>query len=360
MNNIMLKRDMSKDNAYVLLDPKQLKKGDKIPIVSDTMFNAMINNESKKQYASYLIALVLNMDYNKVYNSIIFVKENLDKDRYIDSKKTVDFVCEIDEEIIGIEMNNNKSRSSLERNISYAADLYKSKMIRGKKYDYRKVYQINLNNFTFEGNDKIIERYSLKNEEGEIFTDKLNFIHIYLPNIAKKDYTNITELEKMLLVYNNEITSSIKLAKGDDILEKFIKDAVEASNDDEIIGLYDKELHLEKLKLSEIEEAKEDARYEGLEEGRKEGKIEGRKEGKIEGIREGKIEILKNMLNKRKSIIEIEDNIGLNRKELIEMVKDNKELSILLQSAIDSTQDEITGSHDKELHLEKLKLSEYN
>lgn len=274
ISNIMLDRIIITEGAYKLKDIKELKKGDKIPIVSDTMFNVMINNESKKEYASYLIALVLKMDYKKVYESIIFVKEQIDKDRYIDSKKTVDFVCEIDGEIIGIEMNNNGSKTSLERNISYAADLYKSKMIREKEYDYRRVIQININNFAFKGNKEIVEKYSLKNDKGESFTNKIEFIHIYLPNIRKKSYNELTDLERLLLVYNDETKSSKELAKGDDILEKFIKEAVDASNDDEIMGLYDRELHLEKLKLSEIKEAKEDARYEGLQEGRKEGRKE--------------------------------------------------------------------------------------
>ena len=316
MKNIMLKRSIITDNAYVLKDSKELKKGDKIPIVSDVMFNVMINNENRKQYASYLISEVLNMDYEKVYKSIIFVKEKIDKNKYIESGKTVDFVCEIDGEIIGIEMNNNTSKSSLERNISYAADLYKSKMIRGKKYDYRKVYQINLNNFTFENNEEVIEEYSIRNDRGEEFTDKLKFIHIYLPNIAKKDYNQITELERMLLVYNNESSSSIRLAKGDDILEEFVKDAVDASSNDEIIGLYDKELHLEKLKLSEIEEAKEEAR----EEGREEGRTEGLAEGIAKGETNKQIEIAKNMLKLGISTDLIEKATGLTKVKLDRLI----------------------------------------
>ena len=288
MNNIMIERTVSKKDAYILKEPK---KGYKIPIVSDTMFLAMINNEKRKKYAAYLISKVINVNYKEVYDNLIFMKEKLDKYKYIDKGKTVDFVCKIKGEIIGIEMNNNKKvKPSLERNISYAADLYKSNLNKGEVYHYNKVIQININNFSFKDNNKVIEKYTLKNEEGEIFTDKLEFIHIYLPNIRKKMYNELSDLERLLLVFNEDANDSEEIAKGDKIMEEYVKDAIDTSYDDEVIGLYDKELHLEKLRLSELELEKQEARREGLEEGREEGIKEGREEEQLT--------IAKNMLKK--------------------------------------------------------------
>ena len=254
----MLNREMSRKNSYELKESKELKKGERIPIVSDTMFHVMLNNSSRKQYSAYLIALVLNLDYEKVYDSLIFVNNKLDREKYKDSGKTVDFVCRLNGKIIGIELNNNSSKASLERNISYAADLYKSKMVSGKEYDYETVIQININNFTFEGNSKIIEEYSLRNEEGEKLTEKLKFIHIYLPNIRKKCYNKekLNVLERLLLAFNEEKNLN-DITKGDRIMEEYVKESIKASQDEEVIGLYDKELHLEKLRLSELKEARE-------------------------------------------------------------------------------------------------------
>lgn len=42
----------------------------------------------------------------------------------------------------------------------------------------------------------------LRNEKREVFTDKLKFINIYLPNIRKKSYNELTDLERLLLVFN--------------------------------------------------------------------------------------------------------------------------------------------------------------
>ena len=304
MERIMLKRSISTTNAYKL--EKTIKKGDKIPIVSDTMFLAMINNEKRKQYASYLISLLLDADYEEIYNTIVFQKEKLDKDNYYDKGKTVDFVCRINGEIIGIEMNNNKKDTlSLERNISYAADLYKSGAKMGDRYNYNRVVQININNFSFEGNNKVIERYLITNEEGETLTDKLEFIYIYLPNIKKKSYNEIEKFERLLLVFNESKDKSSKLARGDKIMEEYVKDSVDTSYDDEIIGLYDKEMHDKMMFNSAVD----DSRKAGIEEGLKQGE------------KKKQIEIARNMLKKGMDKETIQELTSLSEEELEKLSK---------------------------------------
>lgn len=300
MKKPMLNREISRINSYELKPVEDLKKGERIPIVSDTMFHVMLNNSSRKKYSAYLISLVLDLDYDIVYNSLIFVNNKLDREKYKESGKTVDFVCKLEGKIIGIEVNNNSSKASLERNISYWADLYKSKMISGEKYNYETVIQININNFTFEGNDKIKEEYSLRNEEGEEFTEKLKFIHIYLPNIRKKCYNKekLSDLERLLLTFNeNEKLKDI--TKGNKIMEEYVKESIKASESEEIIGLYDKELHLEKLRLSEIDEARE----KGIE----------------QGATNEKYEIAKNLLENNISIDIIVKSTGLSKEEIEEL-----------------------------------------
>ena len=186
MNKIaMLDRKVSKKNAYV---KKEYTKGYKIPIVSDTMFDTMINNESRKKYAALIISSVLERDYNEIYDSIEYVKNKLDKQVDIEKVREVDFICKLKDEYIVIEMNNNYSKEAFERNISYAMGIYKSKEIRGSKYSFNKILQINLNNFTFEDNNREVEEYALRNENGEYLTEKIKIINIYLPNIRKKYY----------------------------------------------------------------------------------------------------------------------------------------------------------------------------
>ena len=75
-------------------------------------------------------------------------------------------------------------------------------------------------------------------------------------------------------------------------MEEYVKDAKEASIKDEVIGLYDKELHLEKLRLSELSEAKE------------------------EGIKIRNMEIAKELLNNNVSLDIIMKSTGLSKEEI--------------------------------------------
>ena len=297
MNKIaMLDRKVSKKNAYV---KKEYTKGYKIPIVSDTMFDTMINNESRKKYAALIISSVLERDYNEIYNSIEYVKNKLDKQLDIEKGREVDFICKLKDEYIGIEMNNNYSKEAYERNISYAMGIYKSKEIRGSKYSFNKILQINLNNFTFENNDKEVEEYALRNENGEYLTEKIKIINIYLPNIRKKYYNKeeLNELDKVMLVLNEEDNNNLsKLYKGEKVMEDYVKDAKRASISDDVVGLYDKELHEELLRNTELYNAEQ--------------------KGIKQGIKENKLETAKALLKEKISIDIISRTTGLKKEEI--------------------------------------------
>ena len=297
MNKIaMLDRKVSKKNAYI---KKEYTKGYKIPIVSDTMFDTMINNESRKKYAALIISSVLERDYNEIYNSIEYVKNKLDKQLDIEKGREVDFICKLKDEYIGIEMNNNYSKEAFERNISYAMGIYKSKEIRGSKYSFNKILQINLNNFTFENNNREVEEYALRNENGEYLTEKIKIINIYLPNIRKKYYNKeeLNELDKVMLVLNEEDNNNLsKLYKGEKVMEDYVKDAKRASISDDVVGLYDKELHEELLRNTELYNAEQ--------------------KGIKQGIKENKLETAKALLKEKISIDIISRTTGLKKEEI--------------------------------------------
>ena len=86
------------------------------------------------------------------------------------------------------------------------------------------------------------------------------------------------------------------ITKGDRIMEEYVKESIKASQDEEVIGLYDKELHLEKLRLSELKEARE------------------------KGIEQEKIEIAKSMLSKNIDISVISECTGLAKEEIEELI----------------------------------------
>ena len=318
--DILFNRKISRKGSVVLEDPEILKeKKEKISIVSDAMFETMINNESRKKYAAYLISLIFNFDYKSVLETLILEKEKLNKEKTYDSKRTVDFVCTINDIVYSIEMNNYSKPETLLRNIYYATALAQSKMRTGELYTYRKVIQINICNFTFEDEEKVLQDYGLYDKAGLLITDSLRFINIYLPNLRLKYYNKkeeLTTLEKYLLVMVEENEVAEELGKGDILMEEYIKEANEASSDEEIMGLYDKELKQKSDQLTFMKYAKE----EGFDEGRKEGIAVGRKEGIEQGIKKGAkdktIEIANNLLNNGISIEIVSESTGLSFDEL--------------------------------------------
>ena len=259
----ILEKEITRENAYKLRD---VNKGDIMPMVSDVMFHTMLNNSNRKKYVSYLLSLVLEEDYKEILNSVEFVKDELDKENIYESKKTVDLVCKVKDKIYNVEMNNNGGIESLERNISYLNDLYKSSMKVVREYNYNYCIQIDINNFNFKGNKRVIERFKLRDEEGEVLTDKIKYIYIYLPIIKDKWYTRseLSELEKLLLVFNEEDSEELeRMIGGNEIMEEYRRDAKEASEDKEIIGLYDKEKTREMIQKMQMQRE----RAEGIEEG---------------------------------------------------------------------------------------------
>ena len=301
-----LDKEISKTNSYKLLD---YYKGYKIPIVSDSMFKTMINNESRMEYICYLIASIFNEDYNEVLKNTKFIKNNIDKYKNEESNKTVDLLCKIKGKILNVEVNNNTSKSSLERNLGYMFSLYSANMKRGHKYNFNEVIQININNFRFKGRKDVLEECYITNinhipkdiNDFQIYSNKIRIINIYLPNIRKKDYNKLKLYEKLLLIFNENDNQLLKnLSKGDEIMEKYVKESKEASEQDEVIGMYDKELHDEKLRLAEIDEYRE------------KGFKEGHNIGRDEGIKETAL----NMIQKGYNITDISECTGLSLEDL--------------------------------------------
>ena len=299
----LLDQEVSNMNRFELKKSTELKEDDIIPIVSDVMFKTMLGNESKKKYVSYFLSLVLEKDYKEIYDNIIFLKNELDKNKYNDTRKTVDLIVKIDGVIYNIEMNNNYQKTYIERNIEYITELYKSSRKMGEGYKYEYTYQININNFTFKDREKTSEVFMIRNEEKEVLTDKIKIMHLYLPKIKEKYYNKekLSELEKLMLVFNltnkNELNDIIGENK---IMEEYKKEALDASHSEEVIGLYDKELEDEFLKRATYQEGIEKGIEQGIEQG------ENKKS----------IEIAKIMLDKNMDISLISEITKLSKEEI--------------------------------------------
>ncbi len=119
---------------------------------------------------------------------------------------------------------------------------------------------MNINNFSFVGHKETMEKYYLRSEKGLILTDKVQIIYFYLPNIKEKYYNKekLSEIEKLLLIFNERDSKELdEWMEENEIMKAYRKEAKEASQEEEVIGLYDKELVDEMIRYNELKEARE-------------------------------------------------------------------------------------------------------
>ena len=93
------------------------------------------------------------------------------------------------------------------------------------------VIQFNINNFSFKGNDKIVDIYTLNNGEGIKLTNNI-IIEIYVQNLRKKWYNkgikSLNEEERYTLaLVEPNIDMSLELGKDIDIMGEYIGEVEE-------------------------------------------------------------------------------------------------------------------------------------
>lgn len=314
----MYKVDKIKDTLYksritreYAIKLGKIKDNEKISILSDVMFKTMFQTKGREKYPSKFISYYTNYSFEDLKNNLVFDKNELDKE-YVNKKGLrCDYVSSIDGIKINIEINNNSSLEVMERNMEYAFRLYSSNVTKESDYDYTKVIQFNINNFAFERNNKIVDIFTISNEEGIKLTDKIVFVQIYIPNLRKKWYTigieNLSEDEKFLLaLVETKVEDLLEFGKDNDIMEDYINEALRASHNERLLESYDKEWALK-------------------DEGKREGFEEGFDNGIKQGFREKQNEIIHNMLIKNIELSLISEITGLEEQEILN-IKNNMDM----------------------------------
>ena len=278
--------DLELDNEYVLKLSRNIKKGQKISILSDTMLKAMFQNENRIKYSAKFLSYFIDVEYENILNNICLAKNELDKNNENDKGERCDYVALLSDTSLNIEVNNNSSLEVLERNMEYAHRLYSKKIRRGEEnYQYTQVIQFNLNNFAFKGNDKIVDIYTVTNNDNIGLSNKLIFVQIYVPNLRKKWYTkgmkSLSEEEKYILALVEMDLDKLNDLGGENIMDEYVKEAEEVSFEGGVGEAYDKEWAL-----------------------------------RDEGKRESKKEIAKNLLKNKVDISIIVSSTGLSEEEI--------------------------------------------
>ena len=135
----------------------------------------------------------------------------------------------------------------------------------------------------------------LKDQNGDVFYDKLTFIYLEMPNFVKKETELTSNFDKWMFVLKN----LTKMRNKPEVLKEIVfgrfLDAAElAQFSPEEVWKYEQSLKHYRDMHNVVETAYDDGKAEGIEvgkaEGIKVGKAEGIKVGKAEGKIEGKQE----------------------------------------------------------------------
>ena len=294
-------------NNEFILETKPRDQIDKISIVNDDMFHTMFNHPNGKKYVSFILSKLLDVDNNKLLKDMQIISNDVPKNNKKILSQKCDFVCQIDNTVITIEMNNNSSIEILHRNMDYNNKQFNAIVKNSKNYNkYRQSILINFNNFAFLGKDKTYYIYYLKDEDGTVLTDAIIIINIYIPNLRKKCYAlgieGLDEIEKFIYAQIEEDNDKLdSLMREMEIVKEYVSDATSlTNNDDDLKFNYDREL----ATREELQYVWEEKAFDrGLKQG-------------IEQAKQEKIAMIKAMFAKDLTIEFIADCVNMSIKDI--------------------------------------------
>lgn len=242
---------------------------DQISIVSDAMFSAMLGNTERKMFLCKILSNLLGCDYQYLMDNIDYYKNQFDKDTIESKGQRGDIVLKMGNDYIVMEMNKKEVHN---RTVSYSDKMYRMSIKVGEKYVYPEVLSIDINNYSYEEIQRPVEVFWIQTNEHLSYSKKV-YIQVYLPKIREECYNEEEEMDSlrrvMMVMATPDRKLAKKLAKGDEILEKYVEEAKRVEETDEILqGAYDHE-------QMSLEAEREISYSEGIELGFSEGEKSG-------------------------------------------------------------------------------------
>lgn len=296
-----------------------INKGEIIPLTFDIMFTEIFNNEDSICILEEFIAGYFNYPLESVRGNLEILSRRLPKENRIDSRKEVDLLLDLNGRKINIEMSNSRSNGVVNRNVVYLCKIHGEQLKYGDDSysNINESIQIVFNNYNCH--DKLKKTYYLRDEDGNVLSQKLRIDIINLEKGREICYTE-DEYEDYLASWC-KILTEIKECKLNDLSEQVLsnnsknilmKKMNKLSGDDEMVRLYTK-LSRQELEFNTL---KEEVREEGRSEGFAKGLAEGHAEGHAEGRKEESRNIALNMLKEGISVSMILKCTNLSEEEL--------------------------------------------
>ncbi|WP_299287375.1 Rpn family recombination-promoting nuclease/putative transposase [uncultured Mucilaginibacter sp.] len=226
-----------------------------------------------------------------------------------DRKAIYDIYCENENgEKFIVELQKAKQNYFKERTIYYSTFPIREQAEKGEwNYNLKAVYCVGILDFTFDDYEnepeksEVVHTIKLKNQNGQVFYNKLTYIYLEMPNFKKAEAELETRLDQWLyfIKHLEDFQSIPTIFKDEVFIQAFEKAELAKFNQNELDS-YENSLKTYRDLKGVIDTAFD------------EGKIEGKLEGKIEG----KIEVAKKMKLKGISPKDISELTGLTESEI--------------------------------------------
>lgn len=297
-----------------------------INLFTDFGFKRVFGEEANKDILMDFLNQVLPVEYT--IKDLHFSKNDHLGAGLENRKAIFDIYCisEKGEHFI-VELQKVRQDFFKDRSVYYASFPIQEMAQKGKDWNYelKPVFTVGILNFTFRDHkkelNKIRHHVQLKDQDCQVFYDKLHFIYLELPKFKKTLAECKNRYDKWLWVFKNlPRLEDMPVDLKEDIFIKLFQITEVAK-----FGKREREAYRESLKyLWDLHNVVDTAKREGIEEGRKEGIKqgikEGIKEGRKVGIEEGKkvekINIAKALLERGIPLETITEITGLSAKEI--------------------------------------------
>ena len=269
-------------------------------LMYDSIFKTIVVNEQDTRLLDYILSDILE---EKVH-VFKFVPTELKIRRKSERVKVTDLIVESNNgKHILVELNSNFNKSTKVRNLSYYASYYSQIIEKGEEYSEEiETVLINLNK---DKKEKLAKKtYLIKsNEDGSIYTKTFKIINVNLVKYKELWYDECIKGNKEhihLVMLNANMEEIEELGKKDEVVKEYEDKMLTLTKDGVVINHLSYEEDQEKLRRSEIHEARD------------------------EGIAERNKEIAINMLKDNMPIDVIMKYTSLAEKEITKLKKNIK------------------------------------
>ena len=282
-------------NNYVLMNDKVAKK----------IFK---NSKVSKELTARIVSEILNIDYEDIYNNIRLISEEVAFSALTVDSRT-DVMLESNSIYVDVEICYTKGSTRDAQTNTYVYQIFLSQI---KNYhDYKKikkVIQILIENYDYFNENKFIYDVVLMEKNLHLIeVDWIEKYHVNLEYLRKLGYNIIIneeeKLSKLLYFLVCEKDMLEEVYKGDEFMEKVVKEAREIAGLDNL-NLYFSEEEVQKMDMEES--------YE---------------KGLNDGIVQKEREMVINMFNKNISTELIAECANLTTREVNEIIGNNENKS---------------------------------